>query len=160
VRDEDRSFTVDRVPNLHRLFRKENDMQRYGETSWNTFAKTDNGDYVLYSEAMEEIASERAILIKQLQYAGEEIDKRDKEIAALCDKVNHQNMTIADLEASRRKLSTKLSHLTAMIEDDEVAEKAVSMNGQYCRAFPSDRRDAIDDYRAMLLDAVKEKNHG
>jgi hypothetical protein len=58
------------------------------------------------------------------------------------------------------ELKDKLSLLTALIESKEMAKK-VADNVDYRYVTVEDnRRKAINDYRAMLLDAVKEAKDG
>jgi hypothetical protein len=97
--------------------------------------------------------------------------RQKEEISALKSSLNCGDLCaeVTELKAENEKikkcweykavidLETKLSRLTAMIEDDEAAEKAAHrckiLNCSSC----DDREQAINDYRAMLLEAVKEK---
>jgi hypothetical protein len=116
-----------------------------GEKSWRIPIER----VVLYSEAQEEISALKSSLncgdlcaeVTELKAEAEQID-------ALNDLV----------EKKCRELKAKLSRLTAMIEDDEVAEN-VAMKGMPDRRHDM-RRYAINDYRAMLKEAVKEEKNG
>jgi hypothetical protein len=97
------------------------------------------------------LSVDRDTTMSMLEDAEARVLRQKEEISALKSSLN-----CGDLCAEVTELKAKLSRLTAMIESKEAREKVVEINIHESKI----RRQAINDYRAMLLEAVKENKHG
>lgn len=84
----------------------------------------------------------------------EQIEERDREIAGLNTKLNSLRDDLSGRNAILNNLlqveHKKLSHLTALLDDDERAEKVVNTKPYWNNSYILGRIEAINDYRAML----------
>lgn len=136
-------------------------MQRYtftvAKTNW--MKEDDDGEYVLHSEATQEIARKNDYIstanMEYTYYAEsliKEIAKQKKQIATLTGQLEAMEYTtiqggIIGMQKER------IAALTALINDNERAEKVASPDIQtdsWNRTYLQGRREAISDYRAML----------
>jgi hypothetical protein len=136
---------------------------------WELFRPRDGADRMVKVIDMDEERPTHYVLYSEAQ---EEIEKRNRTISALKSSLNCGDLCaeVTELKAENEKikkcweykavidLEAKLSRLTDLIEGDEEAEKVIDISGVDIHPIEDGiRRSAINDYRAMLLDAVKEE---
>ena len=131
---------------------------KYDPSRHDLMTDSDNGRFVLYSEAIAEIEVHKEGNRRYELWAKTEIEKRDKEMAkkdikiASSEGVNEilRNMNKI-LKESVEALQAKLSRLTAALDDNKRVEKVVK-NINYLDDYlvESYMKHAINDYRAML----------
>jgi predicted nucleic acid-binding Zn-ribbon protein len=170
-------------------------MERYElmiQQSGNWIKKMDDGEYVLHSEAQEEIEkrgkqidllnqaiatliTDRDTALSMLEDAEARVLRQNEEISALKSSLNCGDLCAEVTELKDQKLNrhdevmhwverckcleAKLTRLTAMIEDDDVVKK-IARSVPIIRGSWLVREEGIRDYRAMLLEEVKEEKNG
>ncbi len=144
---------------------EEGKMERF-ENHWHELVKEESGRFVLYSEAMEEIEKLKAWYTEQWKHNDAERDKEIKrlegEIAELKAEIvsgvlrDHDACLIqkdeeyTKLEVKYNNLYSKLTRLTALINDKEKVEKVIlGCGNKYHLAY------SLHIYRAMLREEME-----